>query len=318
MAKGLCHVSLLRRNGPDGVNLGGVEEFCVYLQRAVPGMAAISWADYPDHARYDVPDYEKAEVLNSWLLSTGYLDSSSTVVVDGYWGRGLEGKVGRLISVCHGTYYGRLIAHQVSPWGEIVGMDHVEAQYDTWRDERVETVAVSVDSLHELKLLGLDGELIHHGVDLEVLRPTKRKNRVFMHAATSARKGADMIEAIMQLSGCHVDVFGDSSGTLEGKAKRFGQAKALIAPTRHEGNAYLLIEALACGVPLFTFTVGLALEMDARCGFITDDISPHSLAREMLRFDELSKHFAPREWAEENCNFDGFARRWREYLGVTG
>lgn len=317
MAKEFCHISLLRRNGPDGINLGGVEEFCVYLRRAVPGMEAVSWADFPDHHRYpELQDYEKAEVLNSWLLSAGYLDESSVVVVDGYWGRGLEGRVKRLISVCHGTYYGRLIANQVSPWGEIVGIDHVEAQYAMWHDEHVETVAVSADSLRELRLLGLDGEVILHGVDLDVLKPTKNKNRVFMHAATSARKGADMIDAIMKLSGCAVEFFAESSGTLEGKSKRFSQAKALVAPTRHEGNAYLLIEALACGVPLLTFSVGLALEMDERCGFITDDISPHALARAMIRFDELSAGFAPREWAEENCSFEDFARAWRKKLGA--
>ena len=42
--------------------------------------------------------YDLADNLNRWLADTGALNKDSVVVVDGYWGLGLQGKVKRLIS----------------------------------------------------------------------------------------------------------------------------------------------------------------------------------------------------------------------------
>ena len=75
----------------------------------------------------------------------------------------------------------------------------------------------------------------------------------------------------------------------------------------------MLIEALACGVPLITYEAGMACEMGERCGLITDDLSVWNFMRLMDEFD--SHDYAPREWAEEMCDFNTFAAEWREYLG---
>ena len=136
-----------------------------------------------------------------------------------------------------------------------------------------------------------------------------------MHAATSLRKGSDIIDQLNHVEDIpHVHFMDERSGVPSRKSRRLNEAKSLIAPTRHEGNAYVLIEALACGAPLLTYETGLACEMDERCGIITDDLSVWNFMQLMDEID--SKGYAAREWAEEMCDFDTFAAEWREYLCV--
>jgi len=311
-----AHISLLKTK--DG-GRGGVEVFGQYLQRAIPDLSLISFHDLSDWEAYSgEPDFEKAKSLNMWLLGNGIVGKDSTVVVDGYWGLGLEGKVGRLVSVCHGSYYGRFIQSQINPWGEVVDMRDVEAQFEMWNHPNVEVVCVALESQRELEKAGIENtRVIYHGVDLEIYKPQGNGN-IWMHAATSPCKGLDIIEQLNLVDDVpYVHFMDERSGDPVRKARRLNEAKALIAPTRHEGNAYVLIEALACGLPLITYETGLACEMDKRCGLITDDLSVWNFMRLMGEFGPHefgSDGYAPREWAEEMCGFDAFAAEWREYL----
>ena len=302
---------------------GGVATFAAYLKRAIPELECLGLSDYPEHEAvvetFDT-EYDWAYNMNTWALEMGILDEDSVVVCDGYWGYGLPGEVGRLISVVHGSYYGRFRRSLIAQWGEIVGMDHIEAQFEVWRNENTEIVCVAEESASELYDAGVGAGrigIIHHGVDLKMLRPIPEIEPVcWMHGATSNRKGLDILNTIPFLdSSIRVEFMDEPSGVLDAKARRLNEAMALVAPTRHEGNSYLLLEAMACGVPLITYPTGLAAwEMDDRCGVITDDISPQSLIREMFSFDR--GYYDPRGWIEENAGFDRFAKEWREYLGV--
>lgn len=317
MARRLAHISLFKRRDAAGLHNGGVEQLGEYLHRALPALELFSWADFPMWQRYsDRQDYQKAEMLNEWLLDSGLLDNSSTVITDGYWGTGLEGKVGSLISVVHGSYFGRFLQAQISPWGEIVGGDHIEAQIEHWKHPQVEIVCVSKESAIELAKAGIekDVEIIYHGVDLDVYSPS-HDGVVLMHGATSTRKGLDILQAINQIDeSISIVPMNEFSGIPEEKANRLNDAIAFIAPTRHEGNAYMLLEALACGIPLIAYETGLACEMDERCGLFTDDISPQNFIRLIHRFRQDPDLFSPREWAEENCSYEKFAGDWRSYL----
>lgn len=311
----IYNISIHKRLDKNGTHCGGVEKFAMYLKRAVPELKLISWADYPKWLQVKEPDYIKAEILNEYLLSEGILGKDSTVIVDGYWGLGLPGEVERVISVVHGSYFGRLIQSQIYPWGEIVRMDEVEEQLSFWGRDDVDVVCVAKESERELKLAGIDKDLttIYHGIDLEVFKPIS-EGTCIMFAATSARKGYDVVNALQNVFKIPLEHMSEFSGVLKREARRLNHAKMLVAPTRHEGNSYLLIEALACGVPLITYATGLALEMDNRCGYIIDDISPSNIARliDILKEEKLS----PREWAEEFCSFERFRLEWRRYLGI--
>jgi len=308
------HISLFKKQDN---RHGGVEEFGQYLKRAIPELNLISFPDMPNFEAYTgTLEYEKAKLLNTWLLENEIVDKDSTVIVDGYWGLGLEGKVGRLISVCHGSYYGRFIQSQINPWGEVVDMRDVEAQLEMWNHPKVEVVCVALESQRELEKAGIDNtRVIYHGVDLEVYKPMKH-GEIWMHAATSDRKGLDIIGQMALLEELpHIYFMDERTGEPRKKARRLNMAKGLLAPTRHEGNAYVLIEAMACDIPLLTHETGLACEMDERCGLITDDHSIWNFIRLMGEFD--SHGFAPREWAEEMCDFNAFAAEWRETLAYS-
>ena len=308
-----AHISLFKRREKSCVHLGGVEKFGAYLQRAIPSMTLYSWEDYATHV--DVPDYEKAKMLNAWLLREGLVGNDTVVVCDGYWGMGLEGKVARLISVVHGSYLGRLIQSQIYPWNEIVSKEDTEAQLMFWDDLRVELVAVSKDTRHELYDTDRDDiTVIPHGVDLTVYKPMHLDRDINMFAGTSARKGYDIIVA-MQNQDVEIEHMDEKSGSMEREAKRLNRARVLIAPTRHEGNSYLLLESIACGTPLLTYDVGYASQMDERCGIITDDLSAANFLRLFDRVDW--SQFNPREYAEQFCSFEQFEREWRNYLEVT-
>lgn len=321
------HISLWKEKDAAGLHGGGVEVFAGYLQRAIPELELLSLPDHPEweglyqdmlsadpdsHLR----DWQVAEIYCDWLARENVVDENTVVICDGFWGRGLQGKVARCISVVHGTYWGRWLRSIQSPWGETVPMDFVDAQLDMWNDERTEIVCCSKQCVYELQWAGVDytrARVIAHGVDTEAYRPYGEP-RIFMHAATDARKGCDIVNVVQHFEGCPPFEFMDEhSGVPENKARRLSEAIALVAPTRHEGNAYVLLEAMACGVPLITYATGLAAnEMDARCGVILDDLAPVNILRTMLEFNR--QLYSPREWVLENATFERFAEEWKEFL----
>lgn len=319
------HISLFKRHESDGsIRLGGVEQFGEYLRRAIPGLQCVSWMDFPAREHYgQEPDYSKARIMNDWLSDRKIVDQDTVAIVDGYWGLGLEDKVGRLISVVHGSYFGRMVRSQVHFWGEYVDFNHVAGQFEMWEHPQAEVVAVADESAKELYRAGIEKEIqiIRHGVDLEIYKPLPEllpDRWQWMHGATSNRKGLHVIEQIQMMEeGLEVHAMDERSGDPAKKAARINQAHCWIMPSAHEGNAYMLLEALACGVPVIAYATGLALEManDPRCGIITDDLSAQNFYRLIKNFEPMDH--SPREWMEQHGSFERFARDWREYLGIS-
>lgn len=312
------HISAKKRHSKTGISIGGVEKFAWYLNKAIPDLQVVAFEDHPEWIKNGgLPDYRKAELLNKWLLESGTVGASDTVIVDGYWGLGLEGRVDRLISVCHGSYAGRYIQSLIYPWGEVVAEVEMNAQKEMWDAHGVEIVAVGKESAQELHTIGVTNDItvIYHGIDLDVYKPGS--DRVCkMHAATSPRKGADLI-SLLNKEGYEIEFMSERSGRFEREAKRLGEAIVLVAPTRHEGNSYLLIEALACNTPLLTYATGLATEMDDRCGIVTGDLHGANLIRWLDTMEGMWDRFDARGWALENCRYGNFEKSWRTYLGYT-
>lgn len=309
----IFHISRFKRADKDGLHAGGVEKFAMYLGRAVE-LRQISWLDYPNWIQHNsLHDYDKALTLNEWLLESGTIGKEDVAIVDGYWGLGLEGKVARLISVCHGSYFGRLTQAMIYPWGGYVEKEDIDAQEELWRNPSCEIVCVAQEGVRELEQASIltTPTVIYHGIDLDVYKPLGKERKIIMHAATSARKGADLIKLLKM----PIEPMNEYSCIASREASRLNDARFLVAPTRHEGNSYLLIEALACGTPLITYTTGLAVEMSKQCGYITDDLSPYNLTRLITSMDE--SRFNPRGWAEEYCRYEDFEKKWREYLEYT-
>lgn len=311
------HVSLQKPLEGETRNLGGVATFAGYLQRAVPEMQLVSWYDYPykeQQRGLDLSEFQAAQVMNEWLLRDGIITSDDIVVCDGYWGHGLEGKVKRLVSVCHGSYYGRFIQAQINPCDQLVMAQDMLNQIDFW-DGEVEIVCVCNAARDELLKAGydLDGlNVIYNGVPLDQYYPELPEPRVWMHAADYSLKG---LEIVAELSKTYpLEHFGDMTGNPDSKRGRLNQAIAFLSPSRYEGNSYMLLEAMACGVPLIAHAIGAAREMDARCGMITDDLAVENFARLMSKFDRANHN--PRDWVQEFGDYKVFEQKWRTYLEV--
>jgi glycosyltransferase involved in cell wall biosynthesis len=134
-----------------------------------------------------------------------------------------------------------------------------------------------------------------------------------MHGATSPRKGHDILCMVEQIDPTlAMEFMNEHSGVPEKKAARLNEAMVFVMPSRHEGNAYMPLEAMACGLPLVAYKTGLVPEMDERCGLFTDDLSPQNFIR-LLKEITPSAH-DPRGWMMENANLDDFIKNWREYL----
>jgi len=315
----LYHISLYKRNDKNGLNLGGVEKFAYYLNRAT-GATLVSFYDFPEHKKYaNAPDYEKASALVSWF--SDIVTRDDIVVVDGYWGAGLESKVRRLVSVCHGSYYGRFIQHQLYPWGEDISRTLIEKQMEFWEEPRVEIVAVSGGAAQELYSYGIRKEIrvINNGVDLEAYRIMDDvEQKYLIHAATSALKGLDIINYLNNKRFYDIVFMNEFSGIFANEARRLNEAYLVFAPTRYEGCSYFLLESLACGIPVVTYAVGIALDFDSRCGVVTDDL--YGIDRQLgyaidrYAFSKTARNNA-REWAVEHCSYEVFCRSWLEYLG---
>lgn len=311
----IAHISKYRRFGPQGVHTGGVAKFGWYLQRAIPAVAIFAWEDFPDWQEYELKakDWEKAPLLNAWLLEEGHIDGDTIAVVDGFWGLGLEGKVERLVSVCHGSFAGAMVEHMKNSWddGFLLGQS-VRHQEAFWRDSGCEIVAVSRNAARELKLLsGLDATVIENGIDLEIFRPRSMLRSGILEATGGIpAKGAAIVEELKSM-GYLSQPFGITSGDLEEEAERWSEANVALFPSHYEGNSYALLEAMACDCGVVGYWTGFVPDIlhPHSAGFFTDDHSAEAFAH-AIDTARICAH-EPRKFVP---SYDDFAKEWRAYL----
>lgn len=312
----IAHVSLFKR---DGAHFQGVEKFAAFLKMAIPELEVFAWTDCP------VPtlkkqDWELAEVLNNWLLGIGYLDENSTVIGDGFWVNGLQGKVARLISVVHGSYIGTCIEHEKNPWdGEPQLGDWALKQEEIWKDDRVEVVAVSTRSAFELETVcGIESTVIEHGIPLDIYKPLDQKNRnpdLVLHVASPGRKAKDIVDDVISYGKFRIEKLGyQEHGTFEEEAALWNRGAVLFAPTRYEGNSYGLLEAIACGLIPVAYATGYACDLPCDVGEVSDDNHAANWVMLLERVLQYPRAYYPREYAEDRFGFDRFANDWRRYL----
>lgn len=315
-----CHVSLYSRFHQDEFRGGGVEKFAHLLQLAIPELEIFSWLDCPVQTKQK-EHWEMAEILNDWLLQTGRIDDNSIVIGDGFWVAGLPGKVARVISVCHGSYWGTAIEHEKFPWGDGWIGDWAFVQEELWNDERVEVVTVSKQSARELEsICGITSDItIHHGIPLNIYKPmgNNRNENLILHVASRGRKNLELVGDIMQRKVYQIDRLGyPSDGTLESESALWNRGRFFLSPTRYEGNSYALLEAMACDLIPITYATGYACELSCEAAWVTDDNDEVSFLIGIEEVMENRDQYFPRVWAEENLSFDSFSEKWRKYLAI--
>lgn len=317
----VLHLSWLKRS--DG-ELGGVEKFAHYLQRALTEggheCQIISWRDYPNAANLArVPNPDKALMLGSWAESQAGFD---IVVADGYWGAGISATP--VVPVIHGTWAQFHINMGSSPWTNI----EVKAQHEAYNAANAFPVAVSAGSARELLAHHrvTAQEVIMHGIDLEEFRPQKHGNPedqrpVILHAATNAKKGKTIIPAIERDLGADFRVLYLNAGAGE-EAEAFQRGDVFLHPSKHEGNAYALLEAMATGLPIVTTNVGLFESIDdglmGRTLTIQAPVAEWASACRDAWGDGKTPYRAyareARAWAKRIADFETFKGKWIAFL----
>ena len=257
----VLHLSWLKRS--DG-ELGGVEKFASYLERALLEAGhtcqIVSWSDFPNRAKCErLSNPDKALVIGSWAESELDFD---VAVSDGYWGLGITAH--KVVPVIHGTWAQFWLNMRGSPWSNA----EVQAQHQAFTAPNVFPVACAPASARELERHHRrpPAAIILHGIDLDLFRPQKNSRAdgrpIVLHAATNVKKGSEIMPAITRELGdaYRVEFLQAAAGE---EPAAFQRGDIFLHPSRHEGNAYALLEALGTGLPVVTTPVGLFESMEA-------------------------------------------------------
>lgn len=342
MSKRLITVSYTGLNAS-----GGVPKFNRDLHAAFPDRECIHycWSDYPYSDRADVimlPEWDKARILNLYLLRSRKVTHDDTVVADGFWAWGLE-------SIPHA------ISHSHGIWGHVTWKDtqrgtepenpfHHAAQVafrGTWTRLGKRFTAVS-----EFIAFEMDAQwgfrvnrIINNGVDTEVFRPSTRDTNLndllIIHGVNdrgNINKGWDHIEALKEgIPGAHVLSL-DEAQTLLGrydepwtKAETLAAADIVVHPSGFEGNSMFVAEALACGVPVVGYDVGYLWVVDREYGptvmdrdWRSPDLTVQTVKGLLDDPDHASKLAGPdglsRRLALRDLDIKVFRQRWRAYV----
>jgi len=290
--------------------------------RRVLGARLWSWSDFPNRPAVSEP--EAARILGEWLAANGSLSADDVVVVDGFWGRGLQRFPGRVVSVAHGTWRG--IARATgSKQAEQLGIVQ-EAEY-----QRLPVVAVSEATRRELQeLYGVKAAaVIRNGVDIEEFRPRGKSVRmkpVVVYPSNASAKGGDLVDALRRRrSDLDFRVIGAGIGQ---EAEAISQGDVYLSPSRTDGCAYAGLQALACGLPVVVSEVGLFADMQD--GKLDGCWLGHSLPKVAVdgptveawshALSFVLKHASnmgrqARAWAERHGSLTRWEAEWRAFLG---
>jgi glycosyltransferase involved in cell wall biosynthesis len=328
---------------PDGA-AGGVERLCTLLagvladeghEPVIVGPAPIRherWVyrlGLRDLARSRAAARSVAAVAPGLVISNGMLGAR------GPWPR---------IHVYHGTMVGHTLAtgallSRRERLRRIVGSGAAEAA----AGRGATVVAVSDFAAAQVRRyyrVGVD-EVIPNGVDAERYRPRPREEaRARLGLDPDERfalfagrvewgKGSDvMVEGVARggmrllVAGPHAPPEAVDLGVLGGEdlAAAYAAADCVLMPSRYEGCSYVVLEALATGVPLVTTRVGWVPELlravpgyEALCVEPSVQSIAHALStlEERARPDVLA---AARAHVLAHNSLQAFGSRWRELV----
>lgn len=240
-----------------------------------PQAVHFSWVDFlesqmvPD--RHDIPEWEKAKILNRWLIASKQVSPDDIILCDGFWTLGLE-SLSNVVSVCHGNWSHTTaddVAAGIPPEFPLHHAVQVRQRADHLAKGK-KLVAVS-DFIADQMMLQWQypSHVINNGIDTKKFRPYEEGETYFndptiVHMTTTANKGFDHIAAVKERfsrSGIGVysldELWERNGGRHTDKYRALAACDLLVHPSAHEGNSYGILEALASDVPIVSYDVGL-------------------------------------------------------------
>lgn len=323
---------------------GGVPKFNRDLHAAFNDRTCIHycWDDYPFSQSPDVmflSEWDKARMLNGYLLKSRSVTHDDVVVADGFWAWGLE-SLPLAISHSHGIW-GHVTWKDVQRGNEPENPFHHAAQIafrGTWTRLNKPLTAVSDFIAENMNALwGFNAHVINNGVDTDLWKPAKKKLKrrceFIIHGVNdrgNVNKGWDHIEEVTRYCG-GADVLTLDEYAAEWcvtKPEALAQADLVVHPSGYEGNSMFIAEALACGIPVVGYDVGY-LYTAKKHGHETvygrildrDWRSPWETAKAVKEVLYDSEP-ALLEWmgkqarvtAENNLSMKWFRKNWRSYV----
>lgn len=256
---------------------GGVPRWNRDFVAGFPGTKHFSWDDVvkvnPGFAQQGqgVGEWDKAMILNSWLVWGKHVKKDDIIISDGFWGEGLSSQGYNVISVAHGIW-SHLTKDDVEagkqpefPYHHTMQVKH--RQQHLARGGRI--VAVSDFIANQMKLQwGFKSTVINNAIDLEKFHGAfHSKTPLIIHGVTTANKGFDHIEAVKQaLPGVDVLLLDEAAEKLKmPKYEALATANLVVQPSAYEGNSYFVLETLASDVPIVAYNVGLLYNISNIC-----------------------------------------------------
>lgn len=289
--------------------------------------------DVPE-PRMVLNEWDCAKVLNHYLTASKKISSEDIILVDSFWGLGLEWHK-RLCSVQHGNWsHTTLEDVQAGIPPEFPCHHAIQVEY---RRKHLTAggrmVAVSEFIRRECKRQwGFEMDVINNGIDTHQFKPAEhrltRSRPLIIHFTTTTNKGLDHIDLLKREVDAQImllDEAYDEVGRPNGltKYETLAQADLVVHPSAHEGNSYAILEALACCVPIVAYDVGYLWELkngeqrEENVGIIIDrkDRSPQTTldgVRKALR------EYRPGDFriylGASRSNIEKFRAQWSEYL----
>jgi len=327
---------------------GGVPRWIRDFKNGFPEAKSYSWKDTVSRFSTD-SEWDKAEQLNKFLIETGKIKSDDVVIVDGFWGLGLE-DYKNVISVCHGIW-SHLIKEEADAGKEPDFPLHHEQQVK-YRKEHLarggRLVAVSQFIQHQMNIQwGFNSTVINNAINLEEFKPTNKQHpfrkALIIHGINdkgNENKGWKHIEycfehlkdlaIFMSLDEAHTSLKAIYGSSLE-KYEALAMADAVLIPSAYEGNSYFALECLASDVPVITYDVGLFYEIkqsfEGSQRFIgpkgivmnrkerseSETLNAVSRFLSFLNENNWDGYISPREIAKE-YSIKNFHKQWKDYL----
>jgi glycosyltransferase involved in cell wall biosynthesis len=324
---------------------GGTERMCVLLAGVLQNAG---W-------RVSIVGPERGPERWQFRIGVGYLVSSRSatlaarrlnpdlLITNSLFGMGCSRQIPR-VHVYHGT----MVGNTFGAAGSLPRRERVRRTFAAGLSEAIagrgatvvsvaEATAREVRSYYRVKT----DAIIPNGVDTNIFRPRSRSQvRGKLGFAPDARyclfvgrmdygKGAELLVPACREAGFELLIAGSegASGarhlgvlTPESLAEAYSAADCVLLPSHYEACSYVVLEALACGVPLLTTEVGwmstflrAVPEYKALCVRPTHDDIVARL-RQLANMDTDRLTSTARSWVVEHNSLERYAEHWRRLL----
>ncbi len=164
-----------------------------------------------------------------------------------------------------------------------------------------------------------DDTIILHGVETKADKPVTKGRSVVGDWRTES-KGSKIINDIR--SECLNFTFNNLKCGQHNKQTGYQNHNIYMCISYHEGNAYAVMDAIACGLPVLSTEAGLFDgDYDPRIGEIISwkDRSNTKLIKEKLeKIYNNYDMYDPIGWLQETIPFDKWKREWQEFVAKIG